>query len=182
MKNMALRFVCFFGFVQCVGMLCPLRADSIPDIVARSKPAIIEVIAFDDQNRPLKTGTGFFITGDGVAVTNYHVIQGASSLAAMTNDGAFFTFEGLLYAPPSVDLAILKFSAHDAPWLKLGRSDTAVEVQRVLVIGNLTGALRHCFGGLFAAFRQNHSLIQITAPISPGVERIDSFWTRADWL
>jgi hypothetical protein len=35
----------------------------------------------------------------------------------MTNDGAFFAFEDLLYAPPGVDLALLKFSAHDTPWL-----------------------------------------------------------------
>jgi S1-C subfamily serine protease len=166
---MFLRLVRFFGFMLCVGTLCPaLRADSIPDIVAHSKAAIIEVIAFDDQNRPLKTGTGFFITSDGIAVTNYHVIQGASSVAAMTNDGAFFAFEGVLYAPPGVDLALLKFSAHDAPWLKLGRSDTAAEGQRVLVIGNPTGLQGTVSDGLIAAFRQNHSLIQITAPISPG--------------
>ena len=63
--------------VLLVFLKTPLKADSIPDIVAHSKSAIIEVIAFDDQNRPLKTGTGFFITSDGVAVTNYHVIQGA---------------------------------------------------------------------------------------------------------
>jgi len=154
--------------VLLVFLKTPLKADSIPDIVAHSKPAIIEVIAFDDQDRPLKTGTGFFITSSGVAVTNYHVIQGASSLAAMTNDGAFFAFEGLLYAPPGVDLALLKFSAHDTPWLKLGRSDTAAEGQRVLVIGNPTGLQGTVSDGLIAAFRQNHSLIQITAPISPG--------------
>jgi hypothetical protein len=48
-------------------MPCPrVKADLIPDIVAHVNPAIIEIIAFDDQNRPLKTGTGFFITGDGV--------------------------------------------------------------------------------------------------------------------
>jgi S1-C subfamily serine protease len=71
---MLLRLVRFWGFMLCVGTLCQaLRADSIPDIVAHSKPAIIEVIAFDDQNRPLKSGTGFFITSDGVAVTNFHV-------------------------------------------------------------------------------------------------------------
>jgi S1-C subfamily serine protease len=72
------------------------------------------------------------------------------------------------YAPPGVDLVILKFAAHDAPWLKLGRSDTAVEGQRVLVIGNPTGLQGTVSDGLIAAFRENHSLIQITAPISPG--------------
>jgi len=152
-----------------VGTLCPaLSADSIPDIVARSKPAIIEVY---EPNRPLKSGTGFFITSDGVAITNYHVIQGASSVAAMTNAGAFSAYEDLLYAPPGVDLAILKFAAHDAPWLKLGRSDAAVERQRVLVIGNPTGLQGtvsdgSCSYRLLRQFRRG---------------RVDHlFWTRTD--
>jgi hypothetical protein len=158
-----------FGIWLWIGaILQSVNGESIPDIVAHAKPAIIEVIAFDAQNRPLKTGTGFFITADGVAVTNYHVIRGASSLTAMTNDGAFFAFESVLYAPPGVDLAILKFAAHDAHWLKLGRSDTAAEGQRVLVIGNPNGLQGTVSDGLIAAFREDRSLIQITAPISPG--------------
>jgi len=57
-KNVLSKLGCFFGLMLCVGTPCPaLKADSVPDIVAHSKPAIIEVIAFDDQNRPLKTGT-----------------------------------------------------------------------------------------------------------------------------
>jgi S1-C subfamily serine protease len=155
----------FLGFAL---VLHSANADSIPDIVARAKPAIIEVVALNEENQPIKTGTGFFITGDGVAVTNFHVIEGASSLTAMTNDGAFFAFEKVLYAPPGVDLAILKFAAHDAHWLKLGRSDTAVEGQRVLVIGNPHGLQGTVSDGLIAGFRDNRSLIQITAPISPG--------------
>jgi len=139
-KAIFLRLARLFGLLGCAGIsFQSIYGDSIPDIVARSKPAIIEVIAFDGQNRPIKNGTGFFITSDGVAVTNYHIVKGASSFVAMTNDGAFFPFEGILYTPPGVDLAILKFSAHDAHWLKLGRSDTAVEGQRVLVIGNPGG-------------------------------------------
>jgi S1-C subfamily serine protease len=168
-KRTLSKVVHFLGFILLGGAPCQsLQADSIPDIVARSKPGIIEIVAFDQQNQPTKSGTGFFITGDGVAVTNFHVIKGASSLAAVTNDGAFFAFEKVLYAPPGVDLAILKFAAHDAHWLKLGRSDTAVEGQRVLVIGNPHGLQGTVSDGLIAAFRDNRSMIQITAPISPG--------------
>jgi S1-C subfamily serine protease len=168
-KSLLVIFVRFSGFILFAGdSFQTLRADSIPDIVARSKSAIIEIVAFDSQNRPIKEGTGFFISSDGVAVTNLHVIQGANSLAAMANDGAFFAFESILYASPGVDLAILKFTAHDAQWLKLGRSDSAIEGQRVLVIGNPTGLQGTVSDGLIAAFRENRSMIQITAPISPG--------------
>jgi S1-C subfamily serine protease len=161
-----LRFWVFILFAGCPFQT--LRADSIPEIVARSKSAIIEIVAFDSQNRPIKSGTGFFITADGVAVTNWHVIQGANSLAAMANDGAVFVFERVLYVPPGADLAILKFAAHDAQWLKLGSTDSAMEGQRVLVIGNPTGLQGTVSDGLIAAFREDRSIIQITAPISPG--------------
>ena len=72
------------------------QAASIPEIVAHAKPAVFEVVGLDSQNQPFKTGIGFFISADSVAVTNFHVIDGASSLAAMTNDGAFFAFEKVL--------------------------------------------------------------------------------------
>lgn len=162
-------FVRLSGFILFAGDPSQtLKADPIPDIVARSKPAVIEIVAFDSQNKPIQSGTGFFVTGDGVAVTNLHVIQGASSLAGFANDGAIFAFESILSVPSGVDLAILKFTAHDAQCLKLGRSDSAMEGQRVLVIGNPTGLQGTVSDGLIAAFRENRSLIQITAPVSPG--------------
>jgi hypothetical protein len=60
-------------------------ADSIPKLVAKAKPATIQIIALDDNWYPVKTGTGFFISPDGLAVTNYHVVLGASHLTARTN-------------------------------------------------------------------------------------------------
>jgi S1-C subfamily serine protease len=38
--------------------------------------------------------------------------------------------------PARVDLVILKLRASDVPFLKLGKSTTAVEGQKVVVIGN----------------------------------------------
>jgi S1-C subfamily serine protease len=67
-----------------------------------------------------------------------------------------------------VDIAILKFHATDVPFLKLGQSTTAVEGQKVIVIGNPTGLMGTVSAGLISAFRQNPSVIQITAPISHG--------------
>jgi Trypsin-like peptidase domain len=101
-------------------------------------------------------------------VTNYHVIQGASHLSGRTNEGAVFQFERLVAHPPGVDLAILKFAAEGAPYLKLGHSTDAVEGQTVLVIGSPEGLQGTVSEGIISAFRENRSMIQITAPISPG--------------
>jgi serine protease Do len=58
----------------------------IPGVVHQAKPAVVQIVALDDQNKTLKTGTGFFISADGNLLTNYHVISNARSILAKTND------------------------------------------------------------------------------------------------
>jgi serine protease Do len=107
-------------------------------------------MALDENWSPIKSGTGFFISPDGLVVTNYHVIQGAAHLAARTNEGAVFEFQRVVAQPQGVDLAILKFSADGASFLKLGKSTDAVEGQRVLVIGSPEGLQGTVSDGIIA--------------------------------
>ena len=101
-------------------------------------------------------------------MTNQHVVEGAASIAAININGAIFLFERVVAQPAGVDLAVLKFRASDVPFLTLGKSTTAVEGQKVIVIGNPTGLTGTVSDGIISAFRENRSLIQITAPISHG--------------
>jgi hypothetical protein len=143
-------------------------ADSIPHLVAKAKPATVKIVALDENWSPIKSGTGFFISPDGLIVTNYHVVQGAAHLAARTNEGATFEFQRVVAQPQGVDLAILKFSADGVSFLKLGESTDAVEGQQVIVIGSPEGLQGTVSEGIISAFRENRSMIQITAPISHG--------------
>jgi hypothetical protein len=153
----------------CAWLFClKASAESIPSIVARAKQAVIQLSALDAQGNVLGTGTAFFIHSDGTAVTNAHVLQGASRLVGLSNTGAEYRFERVVSQSASIDLAILKFSAVDVPCLTLGSSRTAVEGQRVLVIGNPRGLQGTVSDGLISAFRVDHSILQISAPISPG--------------
>jgi S1-C subfamily serine protease len=145
-----------------------LQASSIPEIVAKTKPAVVEIVAMDEKGTPTTLGTGFFISSDGLVVTNFHVVKDATSLSAVNNNGAIFLFERVVTEPTGVDLAILKFRAKDAPFLQLGKSATAVEGQKVIVIGNPTGLTGSVSDGIISAFREERTMIQITAPISPG--------------
>src|ERR1700693_388125 len=87
----------------------PMAAESIPEIVMRTKPAVVEIVAIDEKGSPTKLGTGLFVSPDGLVVTNFHVIQGAASLAAVNNNDAFFLFQKIAAQPHGVDLVILKF-------------------------------------------------------------------------
>jgi len=148
--------------------LATVQAGDIPSIVEKTKPAVVEILTLDQQNKPLKTGTGFFVSSDGALLTNFHVISGASSIMAKTPTGAAYFLKGIIAASESDDVAKLQFFATDVPYLTLGSSLNAVEGQRVLVIGNPEGLEGTVSDGIISAFRAGRKMIQITAPISPG--------------
>jgi hypothetical protein len=76
----------------------------------------------------------------------------------------------ILVADKVHDVAELLFESgsENIPYLSLGSSAGAVEGERVLVIGNPNGLTGTVSDGIIAAFRKKRSIIQITAPISPG--------------
>ncbi|MBV8100974.1 MAG: trypsin-like peptidase domain-containing protein, partial [Verrucomicrobia bacterium] len=137
-------------------------------IVAKAKAAVVELIACDANWSPIKTGTGFFVTASGELLTNFHVIDGATHISATTETGAIFVFEKVIVASFHADIALLKFQATDVDFLKVGTSTNAVEGETVLVVGNPEGLQDTVSNGIISSFRENRSIIQITAPISPG--------------
>jgi Flp pilus assembly protein TadD len=147
-------------------MVC--RGADIPAIVQKAKPAVVEILTFDQQNKLLKTGTGFFISAEGLLLTNHHVISGGSSFMAKTPTGAVYFLKSVVFASESYDVAELQFFATDVSHLTLGSSLSAVEGQRVLVIGNPEGLEGTVSDGIISAFRAGRTMIQITAPVSPG--------------
>src|SRR5258707_5704331 len=151
---------CISPLISIVGT-APVQATDIPALVQRAKPAVVEILTFDQQNDLLKTGTGFFISPDGLLLTNYHVISGGSSIMAKTPTGAVYFLKSIVAAPEPYDVAKLQFFATDVACLTLGSSSTAVEVQRVLVIGNPEGLEGTVSDGIISAFRAGRTMIQI---------------------
>jgi Flp pilus assembly protein TadD len=145
-----------------------VRAMDIPALVQKAKPAVVEIRTYDQRNKLLKTGTGFFISPDGLLLTNYHVISGGNFITAKMPNGAVFFLKGVVTASATYDVAQLQFIATDVSYLTLGSSSDAVEGQRVLVIGNPEDLEGTVSDGIISAFRAGRSMIQITAPVSPG--------------
>jgi S1-C subfamily serine protease len=127
------------------------RADTIPEIVAQAKRSLLEIDTIDSSGNQF-SGTGFFIGADGLAITNFHVIAGASQIVGRNMSGAVYPLERIYFLPPHADLAVLKFSASDVPYLRLGYSPSAVEGQRILVIGNPATYTGTVSDGLISAF------------------------------
>src|SRR5262245_50614379 len=148
----------------------PLIADSISEIIAKAKRAVVEIVTRDATGTPKELGTGFFVSPDGLVVTNLHVIEGADSITAVSNKGAIFLFERVVAQPVGVDLVVLKFHAADVSFLKLGESSTAVEGQKLIVIGHPTSLMGTVSEGIIAAFRENRSINSDHRSYFPPVE------------
>lgn len=67
-----------------------------------------------EEKRTDATGSGFFITEDGIAVTNYHCIERAISGYAELVTGESYPVEKVLFYDPGLDVAILKISKTSA--------------------------------------------------------------------
>ena len=117
-------------------------------------------------------GSGFFITADGYAVTNNHVVQNAETVQVATDDGKSYGAK-VIGTDPRTDLALIKVDGTDFPYVKLG--DTAPRVgDWVLAVGNPFGLGGTVTAGIVSARGRDigtgpyDDFIQIDAPVNKG--------------
>jgi len=138
--------------------------------VARENlPSVVTLIAVDDQDQPLALGSGFFITRDGVLVTNAHVVGGAAKVLLRWR-GQSGTAQKIVNFSRKHDLVTIQTSFTATPPVLLGDSEAVTVGQDVVVLGNPHGLEGSVSTGIVGGLRtlNNTRFLQITAPISPG--------------
>lgn len=86
-------------------------------------------------------GTGFFISPDGMLLTNKHVVQDEDAeYSVIMQDGTRYDNVKVLARDPIEDMAILKVDdGNNFPTIELGDSDSLKVGQTVIAIGNSLG-------------------------------------------
>jgi serine protease Do len=122
-------------------------------------------------------GTGVIIDGQGLVLTNAHVIEKASKIfVALTTDGRELEAE-LVGKDHQLDLAVLRIlGAGPFPALKPGRSDDLLVGETVIAIGNPLGLGHSITTGVVSSTRRRMAteknefafFIQTDALINPG--------------
>ena len=145
-----------------------------PDVLyARTSPAVVRVNVHGAAMKPMGHGTGFFVSPDGLLITNYHVIDGANYATVERADGVVLRVEGIVAMDEASDLVLVKATpAGDVlPTLPLG-PDTPPHVgTKVYAIGHPHGLKNVLSEGLVSSLgdpARGHDFIQTTAAISPG--------------
>jgi S1-C subfamily serine protease len=163
----------------------PQQAKDVSAIAREGLKSVVSIAVFDAAGTPLKDGSGFIISRDGKLVTNYHVIEGASSALVKFGDGGIYAVDGVIGASPGVDIAVLKVKAasdKEFSYLRLGNSDSVNIGERVIAIGTPQELEGTVSDGIISGRRDvkdlpqvgllginpQTSIFQITAPISPG--------------
>ena len=85
-------------------------------------------------------GSGFVISADGYIVTNYHVVEGASTIKVTFYDGTVYD-AAFVGGEANNDVAVLKIEANDLTPVIIGNSDDLHVGQTVTAIGNPLGEL-----------------------------------------
>lgn len=132
--------------------------------------SVVMLESFDRNGQSLGFGTAFSV-GYGLFLTNYHVVDQASSYLIITEQDRYYEVEGVVDADPDSDLALVKTVIRtNVPPLHLGSSTGLKKGQSIAAIGNPDGYQNTVSTGIVSGFRQdgNNSLIQISAPITNG--------------
>jgi serine protease Do len=117
-------------------------------------------------------GSGFFITADGYAVTNNHVVQNAENVQVTTDDGKIYSAK-VIGTDPRTDLALIKVDGKDFPYVKLAAQAPRVG-DWVLAVGNPFGLGGTVTAGIVSARGRDigagpyDDFIQIDAPVNKG--------------
>ena len=85
-------------------------------------------------------GSGFIFSDDGYILTNYHVVEGATSITVSTYDGTKYDAKLIGY-DESNDVAVLKIDATGLTPAVIGDSDKLNVGDSVVAIGNPLGEL-----------------------------------------
>ena len=120
---------------------------SIADVANKVSPSVVSIVTsikttnfFGENYDASAAGTGVIATADGYIITNKHVINGATKIAVVLDDGTTYEDVKLVATDPLNDIAFLKIDGvSELTAATLGDSKTISVGQQVIAIGNALG-------------------------------------------
>jgi len=140
-------------------------------IYARCADAVFFIEVLDKDGEVIKTGSAFFISEDGLAVTNCHVIADATSARVKLANGETREITGIYDFSLATDCALIQVAGSGYPTLTIARYTPATGAE-VYTIGNPIGLINTFSRGIVSTANRvlddGTRYIQIDAPISHG--------------
>jgi S1-C subfamily serine protease len=152
-------------------------SDAVAEVSASVAPSVLHIRALHGQRGELGGGSGVLIAPDGYALTNSHVVHGASGIEATLTDGRTLLAD-VFGDDPATDLALLRLPGSDLPFANLGDSNALRVGDWVIAVGSPYGLSFTVTSGIVSALgrslqsrqrgRTIEGVIQTDAPLNPG--------------
>lgn len=106
-----------------------------PKWVEKAKRAVFSVVTYDNNDKILNTGNGFFVTEDGVALSDYSLLKGAQRAVIINSEGKQMPVDAILGANDMYD--VIKFrvaiTEKKVPALQIATVAPAVDAEVYLL-------------------------------------------------
>ena len=140
-------------------------------IYAKCSNAVFSLITYDKEGKAFSSGSGVFLSSDGEAVTNWHVLDGAASAKITTTDGKTYAVSGVYDYDAENDLARIQIRGSGFTAMQADYSGTLTTGSTVYAIGNPMGLENSISAGIISSASRTVggvTYIQVTTPISSG--------------
>jgi S1-C subfamily serine protease len=149
--------------------------DAYSEAVVRAIDAVAPAVVKLEVGRQ-GAGSGFLFTADGLAITNSHVVQGASRVGVTFANGESCRAE-VVGDDPHTDVAVVRVAGNRLPFASLGDSGTLRAGPMAIAIGNPYGFDCTVTTGVISALgrslrarsgRLMDDVLQTDAALNPG--------------
>ncbi|MBE6703656.1 MAG: trypsin-like serine protease [Ruminococcaceae bacterium] len=141
-------------------------------IYAQCSPAVFYLEVYNAAGYILSSGSGFFIDGNGTAITNFHVIdEAATAKIQLPGSTVMYDVTGVYDYDEKDDWAVIKVAYSSSTYLQIGDPSTVVGGAQIYTLGSPEGFQNTISQGIIsnpARIEDGVTYIQITAPISHG--------------
>lgn len=141
---------------------------SLSSLYSASKSAVFTVYTSD--NEKVYQGSGFFVSSDGLAVSNYHIFEGTlrGDEMILTESGDEYKISKVIDQDKEMDYIIFKVAGQsNFHALDIARSSPEIG-EDVFAIGNPRGLSHSLSTGIISSYREGGRLLQTTAEITNG--------------
>ncbi len=149
---------------------------AVTSAVDRVTPSVVHIAVNADNGRR-GAGSGFIVAGDGLVLTNSHVVSGARQVSLTLHDGREVAGH-VLGDDPHTDIAVVRSnSGLDAPAVRLADSKSVRPGLLAIAIGNPLGFQSSVTAGVVSAVGRSlraqtgrliDDVIQTDAALNPG--------------
>ena len=154
---------------------------TMPEVYAANVNSVVSINVstttnvFGRTTESAASGSGFFITKDGYILTNYHVIEGASTVKVTAYDGTTYD-AAVIGGDKDYDIAVIKVEGTNFQPVVIGKSGSVQIGETVAAVGNPLGELTFsmsqgivsCVNRAINVDGKPFNMIQVDCSINPG--------------